>query len=157
MADLTSDPLWPTHLPTSDIIRCTLTYLPTQKSDVICECSLTDKKGNGRKSTIWVNSCSLICRFIGEYLIHLLPYSIHRFWISNDNGIGFHDECFVDTTSILLQRRLYNNYSENYFMVHFSKVEILNCRWIGFFTSVFLLIGFYLQISIEVLNFYIMC
>ena len=40
IADLTSDPFLPTHLPTSDIIRCSLTYLPTQKSDVICECSL---------------------------------------------------------------------------------------------------------------------
>ena len=29
MADLTSDPLWPTHLPTSDIIRCSLTNIPT--------------------------------------------------------------------------------------------------------------------------------
>ena len=104
---------------------------------------------------IWVKSWALICHFIRQYLIHLLPYSIHRFWISNDNGIGSHDEYFVNTTSILSNRSLCtNNYSENYFMVQFNKVEILNCEWIGFFTSVFLLIGFYLQISIEMLNFY---
>ena len=31
---------WPTYLPKSDIIRWSLTYLPTLKSDVICGCSL---------------------------------------------------------------------------------------------------------------------
>ena len=118
---------------------------------------LNHKKANRRKSTIRVKSSALICHFIREYLIHLLPYSIHRFWILNDNGIGSHDEYFVNTTSILLKRSLCtNNYSENYFMVQFNKVEILNCEWIGFFTSLFLLIGFYVQISIEMLNFYIM-
>ena len=40
MSDLTSDYFWPTHLPSSVIIRCSMTYLPTWKSDVISECSL---------------------------------------------------------------------------------------------------------------------
>ena len=42
LSQIPSDLLTYLHQISSDIIRCSLTYyLPTQKSDVICECSLT--------------------------------------------------------------------------------------------------------------------
>ena len=127
MADLTSDPLWPTHLPTSDIIRCSLTYLPTQKSDVIYECSPSGPHNRAKPImklhwSIWAFMISIVWGFlnqIGAQISENICQNIRRnsnefklsstqLMFASKNVLKFLYLCFTEYVDIFFSKMWWN-------------------------------------------------